>query len=105
MSTSAATESPAAAHHRLDRPLPTATRPASLTRIALPCAASATVILTGIHACLGGPLARMAAEIVFTTLTRRLADPHVTVDPPRYRADVFRSLEELSITAAIQPVG
>jgi cytochrome P450 len=58
---------------------------------------------TGIHACLGGPLARMEAEITFTTLTRRLANLRLDVDPPRYRTDVFRSLEQLPITADIQP--
>jgi cytochrome P450 len=58
---------------------------------------------TGIHACLGGPLARMEAEITFTTLTRRLVNPRLAVDPPRYRTDVFRSLEQLAITADIQP--
>jgi cytochrome P450 len=53
---------------------------------------------SGIHACLGGPLARMEAEIVFTTLTRRLVEPRLATDPPRYRTDVFRSLRELPIT-------
>ncbi|HEX9336528.1 MAG TPA: cytochrome P450, partial [Pseudonocardiaceae bacterium] len=57
----------------------------------------------GIHACLGGPLARMQAEIVFTTLTQRLADPRLDEDPPRYRTDVFRSLDTLPITADIIP--
>lgn len=51
---------------------------------------------TGIHACLGGPLARMQAEIVFTSLTRRLIDPQIEAEP-RYRTDVFRSLAELPI--------
>lgn len=58
---------------------------------------------TGIHACLGGPLARMEAEITFTALTRRLVDPRLDVDPPRYRDDIFRSLEQLPITAALRP--
>ena len=53
---------------------------------------------SGIHACLGGPLARMEAEIVFTTLARRLVEPSLAADPPRYRTDVFRSLAELPIT-------
>jgi hypothetical protein len=53
---------------------------------------------SGIHACLGGPLARMEAEIVFTTLTRRLVQPRLESDPPTYRTDVFRSLTELPIT-------
>lgn len=58
---------------------------------------------TGIHACLGGPLARLQAEIVFTTLTRRLTTPQLEVDPPPYRADVIRSLAELPIVADIAP--
>ncbi|MQA85722.1 MAG: cytochrome P450 [Streptosporangiales bacterium] len=58
---------------------------------------------TGIHACLGGPLAHMEAEIAFTTLTRRLGNPRLDTDPPRYRADVFRSLEALPISADIKP--
>jgi cytochrome P450 len=53
---------------------------------------------SGIHACLGGPLARMEAEIVFTTLARRLVEPQLVADPPRYRTDVFRSLAELPLT-------
>jgi len=53
---------------------------------------------SGIHACLGGPLARMQAEIVFTTLARRPVEPRLAVDQARYRTDVFRSLAELPIT-------
>jgi len=51
----------------------------------------------GIHACLGGPLARMQAEITFVALTQRLNAPTLLADPPRYRTDVFRSLEELPV--------
>lgn len=53
---------------------------------------------SGIHACLGGPLARMQAEATFTALTQRLVDPHLEAHPPRYRPDVFRSLESLPIS-------
>lgn len=53
---------------------------------------------TGIHACLGGPLTRMQAETVFATLARRLVQPRLESEPPRYRTDVFRSLAELPIT-------
>ncbi len=53
---------------------------------------------SGIHACLGGPLARMQAEIVFATLARRLIEPQLEDDPPRYRTNVFRSLERLPVT-------
>lgn len=59
---------------------------------------------TGIHACLGGPLARMQAEIAFTTLARRLVEPRLDGDPPRYCTDIFRSLETLPIiSTAIDP--
>ncbi|WP_157183178.1 cytochrome P450 [Sciscionella marina] len=58
---------------------------------------------SGIHACLGGPLARMQAEITFTTLTQRLVNPRLAADPPRYRPDVFRSLESLSINLSRTP--
>jgi cytochrome P450 len=53
---------------------------------------------SGIHACFGGPLARLEGEIVFTTLTRRLAEPRLEDEIPRYRTDVFRSLAELPVT-------
>ncbi len=59
---------------------------------------------TGIHACLGGPLARMEAEIIFATLTRRLVDPRLDDDPPRYRTDIFRSVEALPIIGAVLQV-
>lgn len=52
---------------------------------------------TGIHACLGGPLARIQAKIAFTTLARRLKNPKLEADPPAYRKDVFRSLDSLPI--------
>ena len=34
----------------------------------------------------------------FTTLARRLIDPRLENDAPRYRTDVFRSFAELPIT-------
>jgi pimeloyl-[acyl-carrier protein] synthase len=54
---------------------------------------------SGIHACFGGPLARLEGEIVFATLTRRLVEPRLELDhdTPRYRTDSFRSLAELQI--------
>jgi cytochrome P450 len=53
---------------------------------------------SGIHACFGGPLARLEGETAFTTLARRLIDPRLENDTPRYRTDVFRSFAELPIT-------
>lgn len=58
---------------------------------------------SGIHACLGGPLARMQAEITFTALTQRLVNPRLAADPPRYRPDVFQSLESLPINLSRTP--
>ncbi len=51
---------------------------------------------SGTHACLGGPLARMQGEVAIRTLTRRLADPTLGVDPP-YRQDAFRAIETLPV--------
>jgi len=53
---------------------------------------------SGIHACFGGPLARLEGETAFTTFARRLIDPRLENDTPRYRTDVFRSFAELPIT-------
>lgn len=53
---------------------------------------------SGIHACLGGPLAQMPGEITFTALTHHLVNPRLEADPVRYRPDVFRSLEALPIS-------
>lgn len=58
---------------------------------------------SGMHACLGGPLARMQAEITFVVLTQRLDNPRLDADPPRYRPDVFRSLEALPISISHPP--
>jgi hypothetical protein len=40
----------------------------------------------------------MEGEIVFATLAKRLVEPRLAGETPRYRTDVFRSLAELPIT-------
>jgi cytochrome P450 len=39
----------------------------------------------GIHYCIGGPLARMEAQVVLPELIRRLDNPRLVADPPEYR--------------------
>jgi hypothetical protein len=53
---------------------------------------------SGIHACLGGPLARLQGVTVFRTLARRLVDAELQADPPPYRCDAFHAIAELPIT-------
>lgn len=53
----------------------------------------------GIHYCLGAPLARLEAEIAFSTLTRRLKEPHLeTSHPEWFPSLVFRGMRELEIS-------
>jgi cytochrome P450 len=59
---------------------------------------------TGVHACLGAPLARMQTEIVFTTLTRRLVEPRLTAEPA-YHPDEFRSLRSLPVAGEFTEAG
>jgi cytochrome P450 len=40
---------------------------------------------SGIHYCVGAPLARLEAQIVLTELSRRLIAPTLAMDPPLYR--------------------
>jgi cytochrome P450 len=58
----------------------------------------------GAHFCIGAALARMEAQIAFTTLSRRLRDLHLAGDTPRWRpAFGVRSLETLLVTfSAVQ---
>jgi pimeloyl-[acyl-carrier protein] synthase len=62
---------------------------------------SSLVFGRGIHYCLGGPLARLEARIVFETLLERFAEMHLlTADPPFRDNVVLRGLEALPIGAS-----
>lgn len=52
---------------------------------------------SGIHACLGGPLARMQGEIALRTMARRLAEP-VLDGGPVYHDDAVHAIKSLPIT-------
>ncbi|HEY3685129.1 MAG TPA: cytochrome P450 [Streptosporangiaceae bacterium] len=53
----------------------------------------------GIHACMGGPLARMQAEITLRTLTARLDGPALDpAAPPVYHDDAVHALRSLPVT-------
>lgn len=53
---------------------------------------------SGIHTCLGGPLARLEVNLALETLLRRIAAPHLVVDPPPYRrSQIFRGPRHLLI--------
>ncbi|HEY1570929.1 MAG TPA: cytochrome P450 [Pseudonocardiaceae bacterium] len=55
----------------------------------------------GIHACMGGPLARMQGEIALRTLTTRLTDLAPAPDaPPVYHDDAVHALRSLPVTFA-----
>jgi cytochrome P450 PksS len=59
----------------------------------------------GIHFCVGAPLARLEAQVAFTTIARRLPDLHVAVDPLtlRWRRGlVLRGLERLPVAFSAQ---
>jgi cytochrome P450 len=51
----------------------------------------------GVHACLGGPLAKMQGEIALGTLVRRLVDPWLLTDAPPYHDNAFHALKALPI--------
>ena len=54
---------------------------------------------SGIHFCVGAPLARMEAQVAFATLARRLPNLKLVSDTVRYRPIyVFRGLVELPVT-------
>jgi cytochrome P450 len=55
----------------------------------------------GIHHCLGAPLARLEAKIVFETLLERFAEIRLLVDNPPFRDNVvIRGLQALPVGAS-----
>ncbi|MGW4125746.1 cytochrome P450 [Nocardia sp. NPDC004711] len=53
---------------------------------------------SGIHTCLGGPLARLEVNLALETFLRRVATPRLVVDPPPYRrSQIFRGPRHLLI--------
>lgn len=54
---------------------------------------------SGIHYCLGAPLARLEGQIAFATLLRRMPDLHLETDSPKYRDNfTLRGLETLPVS-------
>ncbi|TMC17022.1 MAG: cytochrome P450 [Chloroflexi bacterium] len=51
----------------------------------------------GVHFCLGAPLARLEAEVAFSTRVRRLRNPRLVEDVQWYPGMVFRGLQSLVI--------
>ncbi len=53
---------------------------------------------SGIHYCIGAPLARLEALVALSTLARRLVNPRLVADPPPYRQNAsLRGLEHLLV--------
>ncbi|MEU1427166.1 cytochrome P450 [Nocardia sp. NPDC005746] len=53
---------------------------------------------SGIHTCLGGPLARLEVNLALETFLRRVATPRLLADPPPYRrSQIFRGPQHLLI--------
>lgn len=53
---------------------------------------------SGIHTCMGGPLARLEVNLALETFIRRVQNPRLVVDPPPYRQNqVFRGPQHLLV--------
>jgi cytochrome P450 len=53
---------------------------------------------TGIHACFGGPLARLEVNLALEAFIKRVENPRLVEDPPEYRrSNVFRGPRHLFI--------
>ncbi|HUO38643.1 MAG TPA: cytochrome P450 [Mycobacterium sp.] len=51
---------------------------------------------SGIHTCMGGPLARLEVNLALETFLRRVGNPRLVVDPPPYRRNqIFRGPRHL----------
>ncbi|OBF47488.1 cytochrome [Mycobacterium sp. 852002-50816_SCH5313054-b] len=56
---------------------------------------------SGIHTCMGGPLARLEVNLALETFLRRVESPKLVVDPPPYRHNqVFRGPRHLWVDFA-----
>jgi cytochrome P450 len=54
---------------------------------------------SGIHYCLGAPLARLEGQIAFATLLERMPDLRLEIDEPKYRDNfILRGLEALPVS-------
>ncbi len=56
---------------------------------------------SGVHTCMGGPLARLEVNLALEIFLRRVESPKLVVDPPPYRHNqVFRGPRHLSVDFA-----